>query len=186
MAAKRITITMAEEAASEMTQPIKDHIALLRRKASNIIKAEYLKSPKYAYLEEVGSKYTRFFNRVRNARLTYMTLCLDWTLTDDCRLIAEYWENRTVIPCTEETIRVVDRISLEIEEAKKDHEKTYKSIGDAILKCGNMRVLKKDYPEAYKVLEAYDTESPKSKTNTALQLPLESINKILSKYEKDN
>lgn len=39
--------------------------------------------------------------------------------------------------------------------------------------------------EAYKVLEAYDTESPKSKTNTALQLPLESINKILSKYEKD-
>lgn len=33
--------------------------------------------------------------------------------------------------------------------------------------------------------EAYDTESPKSKTNTALQLPLESINKILSKYEKD-
>lgn len=104
----------------------------------------------------------------------------------DCRLIAEYWENRTVIPCTEETIRVVDRISLEIEEAKKDHEKTYKSIGDAILKCGNMRVLKKDYPEAYKVLEAYDTESPKSKTNTALQLPLESINKILSKYEKDN
>lgn len=185
MATKRITITMAEEAASKMTQPIKDHIALLRRKASNIIKAEYLKIPKYAYLEEVGSKYTRFFNRVRNARLTYMTLCLDWTLIDDCRLIAEYQENRTVIPCTEETIRVVDRISLEIEEAKKDREKTYKSIGDAILKCGNMRVLKKDYPEAYKVLEAYDTESPKSKTNTALQLPLESINKILSKYEKD-
>lgn len=185
MAAKRITISMAEEAASEMTQPIKDHIALLRRKASNIIKAEYLKIPKYAYLEEVDAKYTRFFNRVRNAKMTYMTLCLDWAMEDDCRLIVGSWENRVVIPCTEENIRVVDRISLEIEEAKKDHEKTYKSIGDAILKCGNMRVLKKDYPEAYKVLEAYDTESPKSKTNTALQLPLESINKILSKYEKD-
>lgn len=51
MAAKRITITMAEEATSKMTQPIKDHIALLRRKASNIVKAEYLKIPKYAYLE---------------------------------------------------------------------------------------------------------------------------------------
>lgn len=135
MAAKRITISMAEEAASEMTQPIKDHIALLRRKASNIIKAEYLKIPKYAYLEEVDAKYPGFLDRTRNAKMTYMT---------------------------------------------------YKSIGDAILKCGNMRVLKKEYPEAYKVLEAYDTESPKSKTNTALQLPLESINKILSKYEKDN
>lgn len=88
MAAKRITITMAEEAASEMTQPIKDHIALLRRKASNIIKAEYLKIPKYAYLEEVDRKYPGFIGRVRNARLTYMTLCLDWTLIDDCRLIA--------------------------------------------------------------------------------------------------
>jgi hypothetical protein len=108
-----------------------------------------------------------------------MTLCLDWTLIDDCRLIAGSCENRTVIPCTEETIRVVDRISLEMEEAKKDYESTYRSIGNAILKCGNMRVLKKEYPEAY------DTESPKSKTNTALQLPLESINKILSKYEKD-
>lgn len=72
-----------------------------------------------------------------------------------------------------------------MEEARKDRESTYRSISNAILKCGNMRVLKKDYPEAYKVLEAYDTESPKSKTNTALQLPLESINKILSKYEKD-
>lgn len=186
MATKRITITMAEEASSKMTQPIKDHIALLRRKASNIIKAEYLKIPKYAYLEEVDSKYPGFIGRVRNARLTYMTLCLDWTLIDDCRLIAGSYENRTIIPCTEETIRVVDRISLEIEEAKKDHEKTYMSIGNAILKCGNMRVLKKEYPEAYKVLEAYDTESPKSKANTALQLPLESINKTLSKYEKDN
>lgn len=44
MAAKRITITMAEEAASEMTQPIKDHIALLRRKASiNKILSKYEK-----------------------------------------------------------------------------------------------------------------------------------------------
>lgn len=185
MAAKRITISMAEEAASKMTQPIKDHIALLRRKASNIVRAEYLKIPKYAYLEEVDRKYPGFIGRVRNARLTYMTLCLDWTLIDDCRLIAGSCENRTVIPCTEETIRVVDRISLEMEEAKKDYESTYRSIGNSILKCGNMRVLKKEYPEAYKVLEAYDTESPKSKANTALQLPLESINKILSKYEKD-
>ena len=104
----------------------------------------------------------------------------------DCPLMFDKRKQEYGMRCTEETIRVVDRISLEIEEAKKDHEKTYKSIGDAILKCGNMRVLKKEYPEAYKVLEAYDTESPKSKTNTALQLPLESINKILSKYEKDN
>ena len=186
MATKRITITMAEEAASKMTQPIKDHIALLRRKASNIVKAEYLKIPKYAYLEEVDIKYPGFISRGRNARLTYKTLRLDWKLVDDCRLIAGSCENRTVIPCTEEAIRVVDRISLEIEEAEKDHYSTYKSIGNSILKCGNMRVLKKEYPEAYKVLEAYDTESPKSKANTALQLPLESINKILSKYEKDN
>ena len=176
---------MAEEAASKMTQPIKDHIALLKRKASNIVKAEYLKIPKYVYLEEVDRKYPGFIGRVRNARLTYMTLCLDWTLIDDCRLIAGSCENRTVIPCTEATIRVVDRISLEMEEAKKDYESTYRSIGNSILKCGNMRVLKNEYPEAYKVLEAYDTESPKSKANTALQLPLESINKILSKYEKD-
>ena len=124
MAAKRITISMAEEAASEMTQPIKDHIALLRRKASNIIKAEYLKIPKYAYLEEVDTKYPGFISRVRNARLTYMSLCLDWKLTDDCRLIAGSCENRTVISCTEEAIRVVDRISLEIEEAEKDHYST--------------------------------------------------------------
>ena len=185
MAAKRITITMAEEAASKMTQPIKDRIALLRRKASNIVKAEYLKIPKYAYLEEVDIKYPGFIGRGRNARLTYKTLCLDWTLIDDCRLIARSCENRTVIPCTEEAIRAVDGISLEIEEAKRDHESTYRSIGKAIFKCGNMCVLKKEYPEAYKVLEACDTESPKSKTNTALQLPLESINKTLSKYEKD-
>lgn len=168
-----------------MTQPIKDRIALLRRKASNTVKAEYLKIPEYAYLEEVDIKYPGFVGRGRNARLTYKTLCLDWTLIDDCRLITGSCENRTVIPCTEEAIRVVDGISLETEEAKRDHESTYRSIGNAILKCGNMRVLKKEYPEAYKVLEAYDTESPKSKANTALQLPLESINKILSKYEKD-
>lgn len=186
MATKRITITMAEEAASKMTQPIRDHIALLRRKASNIVKAEYLKIPKYAYLEEVDIKYPGFIGRGRNARLTYRTICLDWRLVDDCRLIAGSCENRTVIPCTEEAIRVIDRISLEIEEAEKDHYNTYKSISNTILKCGNMRVLKKEYPEAYKVLEAYDTESPKSKANTALQLPLESINKILSKYGKDN
>lgn len=186
MATKRITITMAEEAASKMTQPIKDHIALLRRKASNIVKAEYLKIPKYAYLEEADIKYPGFIGRGRNARLTYKTLCLDWKLVDDCRLIARSCENRTVIPCTEEAIRVVDGISLEIAEAEKDRYSTYKSIRNSILKCGNMRVLKKEYPEAYKVLEAYDTESPKSKANTALQLPLESINKILSKYEKDN
>lgn len=186
MATKRITITMAEEAASEMVQPIKDHIALLKRKASNIIKAEYLKVDKYAYLEKVDSKYPEFLYRTRNAKITYMTICLDWQMVDDCQLITKAWENRVVIPCTKEAIQRVDKIAIEIEEAKKDHEKTYKSIGDAIPKCGNMRVLKKEYPEAYKVLEAYDTESPKSKTNTALQLPLESINKILSKYEKDN
>lgn len=186
MASKRITITMAEEAASKMTQPIKDHIALLRRKASNIVKAEYLKTPKYAYLEEADIKYPGFIGRGRNARLTYKTLCLDWKSADDCRLIARSYENRTVIPCTEEAIRVVDRISLEIEEAEKEHYSTYKPIGNPILKCGNMRVLKKEYPEACKVPEAYDTESPKSKANTALQLPLEPINKILSKYEKDN
>lgn len=186
MAAKRITIAMAEEAASEMIQPIKDHITLLRRKASNIIKAEYLKIPKYAYLEEVDAKYPGFLGRVRNARLTYMTLCLDWRMVDACEFISELWGNRVVIPCTKEAIQGVDRISIEIEEAKKDSERTYKTISNSILKCGNMRVLKKEYPEAYKVLEKYDTESPKSKTNTALQLPLESINKILSKYEKSN
>ena len=99
----------------------------------------------------------------------------------------QFVDTRLVVDLgNEEAIRVVDRISLEIEEAEKDHYSTYKSIGNSILKCGNMRVLKKEYPEAYKVLEAYDTESPKSKANTALQLPLESINKILSKYEKDN
>lgn len=186
MAAKRITISMAEKAASEMIQPIEDHIALLKRKASNIIKAEYLKIPKYAYLEEVDAKYTGFLYRVRYARLTYKTLCLDWVLADDCELIAESWGNRTVIPCSKEAIQGVDQVSIEISKAENDYEKTYKSIRNTILKCGNMRVLKKEYPEAYKVLEEYDTESPKSKTNIALQLPLESINKILSKYEKSN
>lgn len=185
MATKRITITMAEEAASEMVQPIKDHIALLERKASNIIKAEYLKVDKYAYLEKVDAKYPGFLYRIRNARITYMTICLDWRMVDDCQLITKAWESRVVIPCTKETIQRVDKIAIEIEEAKRDCDRVNKSVGSAILKCGNMRVLKKEYPEAYKVLEKYDTESPKSKTNTALQLPLESINKILSKYEKD-
>lgn len=186
MAAKRITIAMSEEAATKMVQPIRDRIALLKKKASNIIKAEYLKVNKYAYLEEVDLQYPGFLSRTRIARMTYMTLCLDWQMVDDCKLITEAWGNRVVIPCTKEAIERVDQIAIEIEEAKKDLEKTYNTIGNAILKCGNMRVLKKEYPEAYKLLEYYDTESPKSKTNTELQLPLESINKILSKYEKDN
>lgn len=184
MAAKRITIAMAEEAASEMVQPIKDHIALLKRKASNIIKAEYLKVDKYAYLEKVDSKYPEFLYRTRNAKITYMTLCLDWQMVDDCQLITKAWENRVVIPCTKETIQRVDKIAIEIEEAERDCDRANKSVGSAILKCGNMSVLKKEYPEAYKVLEKYDTDSPKN--NTSLQLPLESINKILSKYEKSN
>lgn len=178
MAAKRITIAMAEEAASEMVQPIKDHIALLKRKASNIIKAEYLKVDKYAYLEKVDSKYPEFLYRTRNAKITYMTICLDW------QLITKAWENRVVIPCTKEAIQRVDKIAIEIEEAKRDCDRANKSVGSAILKCGNMSVLKKEYPEAYKVLEKYDMDSPKN--NTSLQLPLESINKILSKYEKSN
>lgn len=184
MAAKRITIAMAEEAASEMVQPIKDHIALLKRKASNIIKAEYLKVDKYAYLEKVDSKYPEFLYRTRNAKITYMTICLDWQMVDDCQLITKAWENRVVIPCTKEAIQRVDKIAIEIEEAKRDCDRANKSVGSAILKCGNMSVLKKEYPEAYKVLEKYDTDSPKN--NTSLQLPLESINKILSKYEKSN
>ena len=189
MAAKRITISMAEKAASEMIQPIEDHIALLKRKASNIIKAEYLKIPKYAYLEEVDAKYTGFLYRVRYARLTYKTLCLDWVLADDCELIAESWgkQNRNpLLQGGDPRSRSDIHRNIEISKAENDYEKTYKSIRNTILKCGNMRVLKKEYPEAYKVLEEYDTESPKSKTNTALQLPLESINKILSKYEKSN
>lgn len=114
MATKRITIAMAEEAALKMVQPIKDRIAILRRKASNIIKAEYLKVNKYAYLEEVDLQYPGFLSRARNARLTYKTWCLDWTLADDCRLITGAYGNRVVIPCTEEVIQRVDQISIEI------------------------------------------------------------------------
>lgn len=184
MANKRITIAMSEEAASKMVQPIRDHISALKRKASNIIKAEYLKIGKNKYLEEVSANYPEYITRARYARLTYATLCLDWKMNEDIMLICPTWESRAIVPCTKEAIEQVDKISIEITEAQRDLERSCRTIGNTILKCSNMKKLKESYPEAYEILEKYDTESPKVKTE--LQLPLESINKILRKYEKSN
>lgn len=169
-----VTRTIAEEVAIKMVEPIIERIkekkAEMHKMADEVVKASLPKEVKECF--EKYPNYFRTANSVTlvNGKLETRVKCSSFPPNGN--------DWYPYINCPNKISEKIKLLDLEVEDAKKDREKTENSIVSTLLSLRTFKKVKECFPEAYEHMKKYE-ESPKA----VLAVPVDNILQTINKFK---